>query len=225
MFDLANLGVVLRPMSAWSNRATDGRRSPFKATLGDTAMLLGAELRHLKAERPIVLELAIRESDIRNDGLPRADARCSHPGVVLSFQCRHGWLRLATDACSTWEHNLRAIAMHLEHLRLAGLYGVGRGGEQYAGWKALPPGTPAPGSVQTTAMTPQEAAIALSRFSGFLAVEILKTPEIFVSAFRLAAKATHPDAVGGSSGGAGSADDFQLVSAAKEILEKHHAPR
>jgi hypothetical protein len=48
----------------------------------------------------------------------------------------------ATDVCERWEHNVRAIALGLEALRAVDRHGITRRGEQYAGFKALPPGGP-----------------------------------------------------------------------------------
>lgn len=132
------LGLTLRPIDQWPGKLTYARAtSPYSAKINDTLNVLQRELRELRAKN-IVLEIAIREKDLRLDGLPRAGALASHPGIILSFESKHGPLRLPFDGFRNWEHNLRAIAMHLEHLRLAGLYGVGHDGEQYRGWAALP---------------------------------------------------------------------------------------
>jgi hypothetical protein len=45
-----------------------------------------------------VIELALDEGDIRLDGLPRAHARPRHPGVIVSFDSKHGPLGYGTDA-------------------------------------------------------------------------------------------------------------------------------
>lgn len=114
--------------------------NPFRAGYQDTLDLLMRELDKLQA-REFVIEAGFREGDIRLDGLPRADARVpSHPGVVVSFDSKHGPLRYGTDAFPAWQANLRAIALGLEALRKVDRYGIGRRGEQYQGWRALPAG-------------------------------------------------------------------------------------
>lgn len=115
------------------------RPDPFKSRLSDTLHLLEAELRRLRADE-VVIELAVMEGEIRLDGWPYADARPTHPGVVISFDSRHGPLRYGTDAFPNWQANVRAIALGLESLRRVERYGIGKRGEQYVGWRALPVG-------------------------------------------------------------------------------------
>ena len=90
-----------------------------------------------------MLQVDISERYIRTDGLPYANARYgTNPGVIVSFDSRHGPLRYATDAFTEWQDNLRAIALSLEALRAVDRYGVTRRGEQYTGWRAI--AAPAP---------------------------------------------------------------------------------
>lgn len=86
--------------------------------------MLGAEA--------VVVKLALTERDIRRDGWPRRDARPAHPGVIIEFDSRHGWLRYYDDQYTTWQDNLRALALSLEALRALGRWGALRG-EQYVG--------------------------------------------------------------------------------------------
>jgi hypothetical protein len=88
--------------------------------------------------RQIVLQLAVAEADLRIDGLPRASARPEHPGVILAFDSKFGPLQYATDDFTTWQDNLRAVALSMEALRRVDRYGVSKRGEQYTGWRALP---------------------------------------------------------------------------------------
>src|SRR5690606_5164123 len=80
------------------------------------------------------------EDDIRLDGLPRANARPGHQGVVLAFDSKYGPLKYATDTFDRWQDNLRAIALGLESLRRVDRYGITKRGEQYTGWRQLPAG-------------------------------------------------------------------------------------
>ncbi len=131
--------VTFRPISTWpgGRLVPAGRRSPFRAGWSDTLEVLGRELHHLGADR-VVVELGMTEADIRLDGWPRANARAAHPGVVVSFESRHGPLRYATCESDRWQDNLRAVALSLEALRKVDRYGVSKHGEQYRGWRALP---------------------------------------------------------------------------------------
>jgi hypothetical protein len=80
--DLGDL-VTFRPLERASSQS-GGRLSPFRAGWSDTVGLLADELRHHGA-RQVVLEVDIREKDIRVDGLPRANAIAQSPIVILSF--------------------------------------------------------------------------------------------------------------------------------------------
>jgi len=137
--------ATFRPYTTWPHGDTKGRRSrySFKASWSSTMDLLERELRLLGA-RDLVIGAALREEDIRIDGLPRANARVPwHPGVEISFDVPAfhgpGWQRLvyATDAYESWEHNVRAIALGLEALRAVDRYGITRRGEQYAGFRQI----------------------------------------------------------------------------------------
>ena len=122
---------------------TRGQRkvATFRATYPATLELLFREAEKLGAKH-LVLQVDIRERDIRTDGLPRANARHGeNPGVIVSFESRFGPLRYATDVYTDWQDNLRAIALSLEALRAVDRYGVSKRGEQYTGWKALPAGS------------------------------------------------------------------------------------
>jgi hypothetical protein len=133
---------TFRPIERWLGPSTPSRRySPFRASYSQTLALLDRELRALRASR-VVIQLALEESDIRLDGLPRASARPKHPGVILAFHSdKHGMdLQYALDAYTKWEDNLRAIALGLEALRKVDRYGVTKHGEQYRGWRQLGPG-------------------------------------------------------------------------------------
>lgn len=116
------------------------RANQFSAPWGETMRLLERELDRLGA-RDGVIELAVPESDLRIDGWPYAHARPAHPGVIISFDSKHGPLRYGTDAFPHWQANVRAIALGLEALRKVERYGIGKRGEQYVGWKALPAGS------------------------------------------------------------------------------------
>ncbi|MBJ8342807.1 molecular chaperone DnaJ [Antrihabitans sp. YC3-6] len=136
--------VTLRPIAAWrgvetKNRVASNFSAPWRATL----KLLDKELFNLGTGRrnaPAVLQIAMREQDFRIDGLPRANARPTHPGVILSIDSKHGPLTYPCDKFTTWQDNLRAIALALEALRKVDRYGITASGEQYTGWRAIESG-------------------------------------------------------------------------------------
>lgn len=132
--------LLFRPLERWDRRGPASRpHRPFKAPYQATINLLEREARQLGARR-VIVELALRESDLRLDGQPYAGARTDHPGVTVAFDSRHGPLKYTADKFATWQENLRAIALGLEALRKVDRYGMTSRGEQYAGWKALPSG-------------------------------------------------------------------------------------
>lgn len=182
----------LRPH--WERRETvfkdkQGRPMP----LSDTLSLLERELGQIRGENVIIqtshpasaLTLAYR---IRS-GARRPD----HPGVILCFDSRFGPLRYLCDTFKDWESNLRAIGFHLENVRHSTLYGVGKDGEAYRGFAALPPVESAP---QKTAR--QEAIDTLCRIAYGEGVQwqqeaCERDPETLQRAIAEALKRAHPD--------------------------------
>jgi len=173
------------------------------------------ELQALAAEN-VVLQMAIQDRDIRRDGWIRANARPGHPGVILTFESIHGPLSYPCDTFDDWQANVRAIALALEALRKVDRYGVTRRGEQYAGWKQLPP----PGASSAT-MTACIAAELLADAEGLDGdpEDLMDHPEAVRLTYRTAAKNTHPDRHGGDT------RRFQLLQEAKAVLDAHHGAR
>lgn len=202
------LNLTLRPIDAWPGKSRyDREPGPFSAPLKDTLTTLKRELAALIAKN-IVLQIAFRESDFRLDGLPRANAIATHPGVILTFDSKHGPLRFYFDRFTKWSNNLRAITMHLEHLRLAGLYGVGMDGQQYKGWQALPESAD-DDSTFLSAADAAEWVAAKSDVRGDYAL-----PELRTKAYRTAAAILHPD-----NKQSGSHEMFVRLQQAKSVLE------
>jgi hypothetical protein len=208
---------TIRPIDTWPGEPTRDRRySPFRGQAGRETPLsttldeLDRELHHLGA-RNVVLQMAVAEKDIRLDGQLRANARPTHPGVILAFDSDHGPLKYAVDTFVTAVANLRAITLALESLRRVDRYGVTKRGEQYTGWKQIGSGTPMP-----AAMTLEEAADFIGEHSTMHEDGILSDPEILERAYRRAARKLHPD-IGGTTEG------FQRLQQARDLVEAHHA--
>ncbi|UYL86910.1 DnaJ-like chaperonin [Gordonia phage RavenCo17] len=134
--------MTLRPIEHWPGKLTVNRvSSQFSAPWRATLDLLDRELWHLGPagrNAPAVLQIAMREQDFRLDGMPRANARPEHPGVILAIESTKGPLSFPCDRFVTWQDNLRAIALSLEALRKIDRYGITPNAEQYTGWKQLP---------------------------------------------------------------------------------------
>lgn len=197
------LDVTYRPLPTWPHPVTRSRRGrPFKASWSQTLTLLERELLHLEAKQ-VVVGIGLKESDIRLDGMPRADARePMHPGVELSFDSMHGRLTYPTDVCSHWQQNVRSIALGLEALRAVDRYGVSKQGQQYAGWKELPSGL---GRGVIIASSDEAMEILME------AADIFDGGNI-EALFREAARRTHPDH-------GGDTEEFLRVQAAYELLK------
>jgi hypothetical protein len=185
------MSYTVRPIDSWPGPQSSGRRnSPFRAPWSQTAELLDRELRMLGASRTVLM-IAVDEQDIRLDGLLRANARPTHPGVIIAFESRYGALKYASDVFTDWRDNVRAIALGLEALRKVDRYGITKRGEQYTGWRALPP-------AGDGVMTHDDAVRVIDRHGG--------------GSIPRALRATHPDT-------GGNASDFAEVQAARKIIE------
>lgn len=197
-----------RPLKDWPREATRFRKnSPFKVGFEATLELLKKEIEHVGG-REVVVEADILPNHIRRDGMPRSDALAMSPKILVRFQSKHGPLDFLCDDCRHWQDNLRAIALTLERLRLADLYGVTKGGEQYRGWQALP----APDSEHFNTV---DAAIEwVAKESGKFEHE-LRDATNFKSAFRELAKKFHTDS------GAGDAVKFRKLNNARDLVEKN----
>lgn len=189
--------LTTRPIDTWPRPETASRGySPFKATYRSTLTLLDRELSMLNA-RQVVLQIDVREEDLRLDGQLRANARAQGPRVALAFDSKHGPLRYYCDRWNDWQANLRGIALGLEAQRKLERYGITSRGEQYTGWKAL--GT---GLAMGAGMTPAAAAQMLADLAcdaagdGWEPDDIRCDPAMREAAYRALAKTHHPD-VGG----------------------------
>ncbi len=181
------------------------RRSSFKAPYMKTLELLEYELNHLRAKE-IVIQAGFQFGQIRNDGWPYANARPSHPAVVLSFRNNKGEeVSFPCDSYDRMEDNLRAIGLTLKSLRDIDRYGVSQGGEQYKGWTALPEA----GKSDST----RDAAATLSAYSPALSADqVMSQPGAMQEAYRQAAKRCHPDT-------GGSVEEWYRVESARRTLE------
>lgn len=202
------MDIRFRPISTWpGERARSHKRAPFKATFQKTLDLLDRELAYLRA-KDVIVEAGFDESDIRLDGWPRSSARTpAYPGIILSFDSKHGPLRYPCDRFATWKDNFRAIALALEALRKVDRYGVTKHAEQYTGWKQLPNLT-SPNGFPTR----MDAAKFIASFSEAEAPDIERDSLVARTAYKVAAKRVHPDGPGGSEAA------FKGLQAARAML-------
>lgn len=194
-----SLTYTVRPISdrtVFRGRPSSGDRNPFRrSTWSDTQQLLERELRMLRA-RDVVLELDVRERDVRVDGQLRSNASASSTAVRLAFVTDDGPMQFATDRfgwdyydrpkVQGWQDNVRAIALGLEALRKVDRYGITRRGEQYRGFKAIGAGD---GTV-ASGMTTDRAIDLLGDEAGLNIGDTLPAPSVMV---RRAKANAHPD--------------------------------
>lgn len=217
------LTIQYRPITRWPGvlRATHERiRAPFKAGHAGTLEMLERELRMISAESCVV-QLALREGQFTRDGRPYFQARPEHPGVIVSFRkplrtaagavTAKVPLNFPADRFTSWEANLRAVAIALEDLRRIDRYGVTSNSEQYVGFKALPP----PGPTHDAVATVDEAAAVIG---GERAGVVLVNAAEYREEYRRRAARLHPDA-GGDPG------EWAKLQAAKALLDDHHRTR
>jgi hypothetical protein len=209
MFQLP--GFRFRPIDPgdWPGELTKGRSfSQFRADWPTTKRLLALELRMLSA-RNLVAQVALPEGAIRQDGMPRADARPEHPGVIISFDTPKGTLRFACDRFPYFEDNVRAIALGLEALRRVDRYGLAGDRMQYRGFQAIEPPKP-----RLTREDAAERLAVAARDVGysFIRSTLRDDPAARNLAWRFIAKRYHPDA-------GGDRDAWALLEEAKALLD------
>lgn len=187
-----------RPLSdrTWLRPISAREQSRFDTTWSKTLVLLGREI-DLLGGRDVVIEIDVREQDIRLDGMLRSNARAESPAVVVAFETRkHGPMLYRCDRfrsgygqrLDSWQHNVRAITLTLESLRAIDRYGATETGQQYTGFKALPAGRAMPASH----MTASEALRVVRDLTGFR-LEGDPTSEAVQRAYKAARSAVHPD--------------------------------
>jgi hypothetical protein len=193
--------MTVDPIGEWPGTLTRNRqRSNFSATWGTTLQLLDREVWYLGGKN-MRLQVAIPASQFRLDGKPRATAKAEHPGVILTLDSKHGPLSYPCDTFTTWQDNVRAIALALEALRKVDRYGVTKRGEQYRGFLAL----------EATAMpgfSTYADALAFLADVGGISAESDRSALV-----RIAKRAAHPDT-------GGDAATFHRVTLAEAKLRE-----
>jgi hypothetical protein len=197
----------------WPDKLTPAsrrKRGPFSTSYNRTLVHLERELEHLGA-RNVVFQLALDERDIRQDGRPYASAKTRHPGVIITFNSRHGPLSYWTDQYADWQSNVRAISLALEALRSVDRHGVNKSGSQYQGYKRL---NAAP-STNVNETPEADAARFIARHSGSAANDIYNRRQVFEAAYIEAAKKLHPDK-------GGQHELFVNLQQAAALLRRRH---
>lgn len=219
---------ITRPLIDWPRPATKNRTNgPYRVGYAKTLDDMERELGHLRVTGDVMIQLDMPEGDIRRDGLPYSDKRPRSPRVAIAFTGKYGPMVYRCDVHNDWQQNLRAIVLGMHRLRLVADTGITSQGEQYSGFRALPPGIPMP-----AAMTVEDAARAIATLAAPLiegitdpmlkmqartygAAGALNSAEVFQAMYRLAAKTYHHDA-------GGDANKWKQLQAAADVLKRHH---
>ncbi len=206
------VSVEIQPYEKWPREKTppSRKRSSFRAGLQDTRAVLNTELSKLGA-RSYVMQINVRREDIRNNGDLRATARPEYAGVIVSFESKHGAQMFTCDAFNDWQSNLRGIALTLERLRLAELYGCAESGEQYKGFAQLPMNDFA--ATDAPFKTTDEAMVWVAE-KGVVSEKLLReVPGVWRHTFQQLCKKMHPDA-------GGLTEDFQKLQYANSLVQE-----
>lgn len=204
--------LTFRPLKVrppgWRPANTFRPNSPFRAGYDQTLRDLRYELDLLHASEAFV-QVEVETAELRQDGLLRAHARPSHPGVIVTAVTRRlGTLTWPAEKFNHWQGNLRAVALGLNHLRTLDRYDIATMGQQYAGFNELGSGTP----MGSGAMSLDEAAVLLTQgASGSAWCDVDSAPSHVQMVYREAAKRHHPDA-GGDPG------LFRRLTEARDLL-------
>jgi hypothetical protein len=227
------MDFTFETLEAWpyGGGGTGAKRAPFKASYPKTVNLLKSELERTKARNPAI-QSGHYGADIRNDGLPRVNARTPRfAGVCLNFEMWTptgskddlgrplGRYELYEFPCATfdlWEDNLRAIALTLKAIRETKKYGVGRVNREqhYEGFRHKR--VEARTGAQSGELTPEAAAAVLARCAegGWTAETVLRSRDEMESAYKAAARIAHPDM-------GGTEHAMSSVNAAAAVLRAH----
>lgn len=218
------MSILFRPIKLWPEAVKIERlRAPFKADHRSTLALIEREVRMINGIDAVV-EIALHEKQFTREGLPYSEARPEHPGVivrvrkpVINPKGKRDMVPLYFPAArfSTWQANLRAVAISLEDLRRIDRYGVTQNSQQYLGF-----GKYLPGPVHEGVMTLEAAArFVVSIWPGeHDPKDLIDHADEWREAYRMATTKLHPDA-------GGDADKWAQLQAAKTLLDDHHSPK
>lgn len=173
--------------AAWTNRNA--------MTVAEAVSRVQAELDRIGA-KDALLSTNLRT---RLDGLPRSDqAQPQDPGVALYFKLSGKPHCLPCDTYTKVEHNIAALAAHIEATRAITRHGVADLAAMFTGFSALP--------------SPE--AVAGRHWTKVLEVADDASKEQVLEAYRRLAMKHHPDRPGGDT------TKFHIVEAAFRMAEQ-----
>lgn len=205
------MAVHFRPITMWPGQLRsmfERDNARFSSDYQGTLELVTYEAHRLGSD-DVVVQLALSDSDLRKDGLPRAHAKPDHPGAIVVLpESDKGRLSFACDRYGDrhrvpgWQDNLRAIGKTMEALRAVDRWGATQG-QQYAGFAELPESST---SVQDAAAFVAWVVGTPEAWDTYLA-----DPAVLRKDVREAAKRLHPDH-------GGDAESFARLQRCREVL-------
>ena len=168
--------------AGWPRTQNPGPARFRPSTVYHEAQYVLAELNRLGAAN-VVISTNLK---VKADGMPYSQQRSPEDtGVAVWFLLpdERGNQHDRVLACDRWwrvEHNLRAIALHVNAIRAQERYGVGTTAQAFGGYTALPPRSESSVRAWETLGIPREGA----------------TPASVRQAWKEKARSAHPDAGG-----------------------------
>lgn len=210
----ANLGT-----SYTQARTAKRTKADYSVDYLKTVKHLKRELVLLHVRGPVIIQLDVDSRYIRADetGLKADAPKPAFPGIRLTMTSNtRGTLSYQCDVHTEWRHNLRAIGLGLERLRLVSDTGIANDGQQYRGWKALP----APDHADISTIDAAAAYIAMHAKPDVIttAGEIRAAADVARRAYRAAASHLHADVYKA----ADQVDKWQRLQAAWGLIEQMH---
>lgn len=214
--------LTFRPIDRWPeswDRNSRGKSNPFQSLYSTTLTQLVHELEMIQA-RDAYLQVDVPASQIRVDGMLRADATANYRGVILTIDsATHGILTYTCDAFEVeswqrgerdWQVNLRAIMLGLEALRKLERYGIADRGQQYAGFAQLGSGIAMGRSVEHK-MSVEEAWKIVTEGANAQGTTLTLFPDLIRGFYSVAARRLHPDR-------GGDVEVFKKLVEARDLL-------
>jgi len=157
-----------------SHPSGGGWHKTVDISIADALKRLQEELEAIGARYPVVSS----NLETRLDGLPRSGQRKpDDPGVAVYFQLAGEPHCLPCDTYQLVEHNIAAIAAHIEATRAIERHGVASVREMFSGFAALP---------------------APKKWFEVLGISESSNATVIIAAYRALAAKRHPDKPGGS---------------------------
>ena len=213
----ADVTFKFRPIEKWTQPVRETKSCRFRSSISTTQSDLKCELATIGVDE-CVIQADLDESDIRLDGIPRANARYKSSRVIVSFT--HPEQGDISFPCGTYHDlwdNIRGIVKTMEALRAIDRYGVTKNSQQYTGWKQLPSNAIVLqefSSVEEAASFILDTAIGLDECLQYHHNAMLNNGPFRREMYHAAASMAHPDK-------GGSVQKMTKLNKARDMIAEH----